>query len=102
MTISALTQPLLEACRERAPRYDRENQFFREDFDELQAAGYLKMAIPRELGGLGLLLGRGRLVARRRSFARMVDLDGRGAASDLQDPSSSRGQPVQDGARSRD
>ena len=41
---------------ERAPEYDRENRFFQEDFDELVTAGYLKMAIPKELGGLGLSL----------------------------------------------
>src|SRR4029078_2250857 len=39
---------------ERAPAYDRENRFFAEDFDELRAAGYLTMAVPRELGGGGL------------------------------------------------
>ena len=53
---SILTQPLLDACRERAPVYDRENRFFQEDFDELKAAGYLRMAIPKELGGLGMNL----------------------------------------------
>jgi alkylation response protein AidB-like acyl-CoA dehydrogenase len=50
---SVLTQPLLERCRERAPKYDLENRFFQEDFDELKAAGYLRMAIPQEFGGLG-------------------------------------------------
>jgi len=53
---SVLTGRLLEKCRERAPVYDRENRFFQEDFDELRAAGYLLMAIPRELGGLGMTL----------------------------------------------
>jgi alkylation response protein AidB-like acyl-CoA dehydrogenase len=50
---SVLTQPLLDRCRERAPQYDRDNRFFQEDFDELRAAGYLRMAIPQEFGGLG-------------------------------------------------
>jgi alkylation response protein AidB-like acyl-CoA dehydrogenase len=50
---SVLTQPLLDRCRERAPQYDLENRFFQEDFDELRAAGYLRMAIPQEFGGLG-------------------------------------------------
>src|SRR5262249_17374635 len=45
-----------EGCRERAPRYDRDNQFCQEDFDELKAAGYLLMAVPREFGGLGMSL----------------------------------------------
>jgi alkylation response protein AidB-like acyl-CoA dehydrogenase len=53
---SVLTERLLERCRERAPHYDRENRFCQEDFDELKAAGYLLMAVPRELGGLGMNL----------------------------------------------
>src|SRR5207249_10721839 len=40
----------------RSARYDRENIFFKEDFDELRAAGYLNVAVPRELGGRGLSL----------------------------------------------
>ncbi len=53
---SVLTDTLLTKCRERAPVYDRENRFFQEDYDELRAAGYLLMAVPRELGGQGLNL----------------------------------------------
>lgn len=53
---SLLTQALLEKCRERASIYDRENRFFQEDFDELKAAGYLQMAVPKEFGGLGFSL----------------------------------------------
>ena len=53
---SVLTQPLLERCRERAPGYDRDNTFCLEDFNELKAAGYLKMAIPKEFGGLAMTL----------------------------------------------
>ena len=53
---SVLPQSLLERCRERAPVYDRENRFFQEDFDELKASGYLKMALPKEFGGLGMSL----------------------------------------------
>jgi alkylation response protein AidB-like acyl-CoA dehydrogenase len=55
-TGSVLTDQLLIRCRERAPQYDRDNRFFQEDFDELKAAGYLRMAIPREFGGLGMNL----------------------------------------------
>jgi len=51
---SALSEQLLARCRERAPGYDRDNRFFKEDFDELNAAGYLRMAIPREFGGPGM------------------------------------------------
>src|SRR6266850_7825198 len=55
-TESILDQQLLDRCRERAAGYDRDNRFFQEDFDELKAAGYLRMAIPREFGGLGMNL----------------------------------------------
>jgi alkylation response protein AidB-like acyl-CoA dehydrogenase len=57
MTVAAesvLSEPLLTRCRERAPEYDKNNQFFQEDFNELKAAGYLRMALPKELGGLGM------------------------------------------------
>jgi alkylation response protein AidB-like acyl-CoA dehydrogenase len=50
---SLLTETQLEGFRSRAAGYDRDNKFFQEDFDELKKAGYLKMAIPSELGGLG-------------------------------------------------
>ena len=49
-----LSEAMLQRFRERAPRYDRENRFFQEDFDELREAGYLAIAVPRELGGRGL------------------------------------------------
>src|SRR5262249_40027828 len=51
-----IPQDVLERCRSRAPKYDRENCFFREDFEELRAAGYLRMAIPKEFDGPGLNL----------------------------------------------
>src|SRR5215467_15573084 len=51
-----LSEEILARCFERAPVYDRENRFFDEDFEELREAGYLKMAVPKELGGLGLSL----------------------------------------------
>ena len=46
-------QETLERCWRRAPDYDRDNRFFEEDFRELTDAGYLRIAVPRELGGLG-------------------------------------------------
>jgi alkylation response protein AidB-like acyl-CoA dehydrogenase len=49
-----LTEPLLERIRGRAAGYDRENQFFTEDLEELAAAGYLKIFVPAADGGLGL------------------------------------------------
>lgn len=51
-----LTDEILQRCHERAPAYDRENRFFQEDFEELRDAGYLKMAVPVELGGMGKTL----------------------------------------------
>jgi alkylation response protein AidB-like acyl-CoA dehydrogenase len=51
-----LSEEVLARCGERAPVYDRENRFFSEDFEELQKAGYLCMAVPKELGGLGMSL----------------------------------------------
>jgi alkylation response protein AidB-like acyl-CoA dehydrogenase len=53
---SVLTDALLQRCRDRAAVYDRENRFCEEDFDELKAAGYLLMAVPKEFGGLGMNL----------------------------------------------
>src|SRR5436309_2839941 len=47
---SVLTGELLQRCRERAAGYDRDNRFCQEDFDELKDAGYLLMAVPKELG----------------------------------------------------
>ena len=49
-----LSEAMLQRFRERAPGYDRDNRFFHEDFDELRRAGYLAIAVPRELGGGGL------------------------------------------------
>src|SRR2546421_3632787 len=67
---SVLTQPLLDRCRDRAPLYDRENRFCQEDFDDLKAAGYLLMAVPRELGGLGMSLAQvGRETRRLAQYA---------------------------------
>ena len=53
---AVLSDDLLRRCAERAVGYDRDNQFFHEDFAELQQAGYLTMAVPRELGGRGMNL----------------------------------------------
>jgi alkylation response protein AidB-like acyl-CoA dehydrogenase len=51
-----LSDEILAHCAERAPVYDRENRFFDEDFEELQKSHYLTIAVPKELGGLGLSL----------------------------------------------
>src|SRR5215467_260661 len=51
-----LSEEILARCFERAPVYDQENRFFDEDFEELREAGYLTMAVPKQLGGRGLTL----------------------------------------------
>jgi alkylation response protein AidB-like acyl-CoA dehydrogenase len=53
---SLLTDQLLAGLEARARRYDEENRFFSEDFQELRDAGYLRLAVPQELGGFGLTL----------------------------------------------
>jgi alkylation response protein AidB-like acyl-CoA dehydrogenase len=51
-----LSNELLERCASQAADYDRENRFFYEDFEALRAVGFLRMAIPEELGGYGMSL----------------------------------------------
>jgi alkylation response protein AidB-like acyl-CoA dehydrogenase len=53
---SVLSDEMIARFGDRAATYDRENRFFQEDFDELKAAGYLRMNIPTEFGGLGFSL----------------------------------------------
>jgi len=55
-TETILTDEMLERFAKRAPAYDRENVFFSDDFEELRQAGYLRLAVPVELGGRGLSL----------------------------------------------
>ena len=62
---SIVSDALLQACRQRAAGYDRDNKFCQEDFDELKAAGYLKMTLPKEFGGLGYTLNQYTREARR-------------------------------------
>jgi len=54
--MTVLTEETLDRCAQRTAIYDRENRFFDEDFEELRTSGYLLMAVPTELGGLGLNL----------------------------------------------
>jgi alkylation response protein AidB-like acyl-CoA dehydrogenase len=54
--MAVLTQDTLDRCAARTSGYDRENRFFTEDFEELRDAGYLLLAVPTELGGLGMTL----------------------------------------------
>lgn len=51
-----IPEDALERFRERAVVHDRDNTFFAEDLDDLRELGYLRAAIPREHGGLGLTL----------------------------------------------
>ena len=53
---TVLSNERLERFAKRAPQYDRDNTFFSEDFDELRDTGYLRLAVPTELGGSGLSL----------------------------------------------
>jgi alkylation response protein AidB-like acyl-CoA dehydrogenase len=65
-----LSEQLLRTFHERAPVYDRENRFFTEDFEDLRKTPYLKMAIPKKFGGLGLTLAEcGRETRRLAYFA---------------------------------
>ena len=64
-TVGLLPEDLLEKFRARAPTYDRENKFFQEDFEDLKTAGYLRMTVPQELGGLGFSLADVSRVTRR-------------------------------------
>lgn len=66
---SLLGDELLERIRSRAAGYDRRNEFFAEDLDELRDAGYLRMLVPRQFGGLGLTLQRAMREQRRLAAA---------------------------------
>ena len=55
-TEPVLTEEMLVRFAERAASYDRENRFFTEDFEELRAAKYLLLPVPKEFGGAGLNL----------------------------------------------
>jgi alkylation response protein AidB-like acyl-CoA dehydrogenase len=50
---AVLTDDVLESCASRTAAYDRDNRFCTEDFEELRDIGYLTLAVPIELGGLG-------------------------------------------------
>jgi alkylation response protein AidB-like acyl-CoA dehydrogenase len=63
-----LSDEMLARFDERAPNYDRENRFFDEDFAELQAAGFLGLAVPAEFGGSGARLDEYSRLLRRLSY----------------------------------
>ncbi|GAA2902641.1 acyl-CoA dehydrogenase family protein [Microbacterium esteraromaticum] len=64
-----LPDELLERIRERAAVHDRENTFPQHDLDELRAAGYLSILVPRELGGAGLGLADAAVLQQRLASA---------------------------------
>ena len=64
-----LPEPLLERIRGRAAGYDRDNAFFHEDLADLTTAGYLKIFVPEDDGGLGLGLAGAALLQRRLATA---------------------------------
>jgi alkylation response protein AidB-like acyl-CoA dehydrogenase len=63
-----LTDEMLARFDERSPRYDRDNSFFTEDFEELRASGYLLASVPTEFGGLGLDLAEINRLQRRIAY----------------------------------
>jgi alkylation response protein AidB-like acyl-CoA dehydrogenase len=63
----------------RAAGYDRDNRVFHEDLADLREAGYLRLAVPTELGGPGLTLPEyvrenARLAYRAPSTALAIDM----------------------------
>ncbi|MGA6161534.1 acyl-CoA dehydrogenase family protein [Amycolatopsis magusensis] len=49
----ALADSLVETFRDRAAAHDADNTFPFDNYEDLRAAGLLKLSIPEELGGLG-------------------------------------------------
>jgi alkylation response protein AidB-like acyl-CoA dehydrogenase len=64
---SLLTDDMLTRFSARAAKYDQQNSFFAEDFEDLRRAGYLRLAVPAELGGSGFKLAE--LVREQRRLA---------------------------------
>ncbi|MFT4230671.1 MAG: acyl-CoA dehydrogenase family protein, partial [Microbacterium sp.] len=60
-----LPDELLQRFRERAAVHDRDNTFPEADLAELQAAGYLAILVPAELGGGGLGLAEASVLQQR-------------------------------------
>jgi len=66
--LAVLTDEMLARFDERAPGYDRANQFFDEDFEELRQSGYLLASVPKDMGGGGLTLGEINRLQRRIAY----------------------------------
>lgn len=54
--IYALSEEMLKICGTRAAVYDRDNVFFSDDFQDLRDSDFLKINIPKDLGGGGMSL----------------------------------------------
>jgi alkylation response protein AidB-like acyl-CoA dehydrogenase len=65
---AVLTDEMLARFDERAPRYDRDNAFFDEDFEELRASGFFRASLPTDYGGPGLNLGEINRLLRRIAY----------------------------------
>src|SRR4051812_25562387 len=65
---SLLNDDMLARFDARATTYDRENRFFMEDWEELRASGYLRCAVPTEMGGSGLNLAEVAKLQRRLAY----------------------------------
>jgi alkylation response protein AidB-like acyl-CoA dehydrogenase len=63
-----LPDDMLKRFDQRAPDYDRANQFFEADWAELQQVGYLLGAVPTEFGGAGLGLSQVSQLQRRLAY----------------------------------
>lgn len=55
-------------CEKRAAHYDANNLFFKEDFEELKAAGYLLMGVPEDFGGYGMTLAECSAITRKLAY----------------------------------
>ena len=64
-----LPDDLIARIRERAPLIDAENRFPDEDLAELRAAGYLKILVPTDRGGAGLMLEQAAVLQQRLATA---------------------------------
>jgi len=75
-------------CAPRAATYDRDNTFVTENYALLRDAGYTRLAIPKELGGLGMskaASGKGDVLVTYYSLRRTdVDLKAKPDASGAQ------------------
>jgi alkylation response protein AidB-like acyl-CoA dehydrogenase len=66
--LDLLDDELLAGFDERAPAYDRDNEFFTEDFEQLRDRGYLLASVPESFGGQGLNLAEINRLQRRIAY----------------------------------